>query len=92
MVECLPSAQSVIPESWDGVRSPTSDSLQGACFSLCLIGLCLSLCVSHEQINKIFFKKDKEFITETNRSYDNSSTHLATVLALKSKLVLVIKS
>ena len=32
--------------------SPTSPSLQGACFSLCLC-LCLSLCISHVYINKI---------------------------------------
>ena len=38
--------------------SPTSDSLHGASFSLCLC-LCLSLCVSHEKINKILKKKEK---------------------------------
>ena len=35
--------------------SPASGFPQGACFSLCLC-LCFSLRVSHEQINKIFFK------------------------------------
>ena len=33
-VEHLPSAQGVIPGSWD--LSPISGSPQGACFSLCL--------------------------------------------------------
>ena len=37
--------------------SPTAGSLHGACFSLFLcFCLSLSLCVSHELINKIFFK------------------------------------
>ena len=45
-VEHLPSAQSMIPGSWDRVL-PTSSSLNGACFSLCLC-LCLFLCVFHE--------------------------------------------
>ena len=53
-VKCLPSAQGVIP---DPGSSPASDSLHGAYFSLCLC-LCLSLCVFHEQINKILKKKD----------------------------------
>ena len=38
--------------------SPTLVSSRGACFSLCLC-LCLYLCVSHELINKTFFKKIK---------------------------------
>ena len=55
MVEHLPSAQVVIPGSWDGVlnqaphREPASPS---ACVSASL-----SVCVSHEQINRIFKKK-----------------------------------
>ena len=54
MVERLPSAQGVIPRSWDRVpcrapcREPASPS---ACVSA-------SLCVSHEQINKILKKKN----------------------------------
>ena len=44
--------------SWSRVLelSPTSGSLQGACFSLCLC-YCFFLCVSHEKINKILKKK-----------------------------------
>ena len=45
VVECLPLAQGVIPESWD--PSPASRSPEGACFSFCLC-LYLSLRVSHE--------------------------------------------
>ena len=41
-VECLPSAQGVIQVQ---ELSPTSGSLQGACFFLCLC-LCLCVCVS----------------------------------------------
>ena len=43
--------------------SPKSGSLERACFSLRLCFF-LSLCVSHEQINKIFFflKKKKEYL------------------------------
>ena len=54
-VENLPLAQGVIPESWDRVRlqaprrEPTSPS---ACVSASF-----SLCVPHEQIDKIFFLK-----------------------------------
>ena len=39
--------------------SPTSVSPQGVCFSLCLCP-CLSLCVSHIYINKIFKKKKRK--------------------------------
>ena len=60
VVECLPPAQGMVPESQDRVPglSPTWSSPQGACFSLSLC-LCLSLCVSHEKINKIFKKEEK---------------------------------
>ena len=57
VVEHLPSAQVVTPESWDRVshqgpcREPASPS---ACVSTFL-----SLCVSHEYINKILKKKNK---------------------------------
>ena len=53
MVEQLPSTQGVIPGSWDRVlhqtpwREPASPSAY----------VSASLCVSHELINKIFFKK-----------------------------------
>ena len=47
----LPSAQGLILESHS--LSPTSGSLHGACFSLCLVSasssLSLSLCVSHNK-------------------------------------------
>ena len=42
-VECLPSAQDV--NLGDPGLSPTSGSLHGACFPLCLC-LCFSVCVS----------------------------------------------
>ena len=49
----------------DSGLSPTSGSLHGACFSLCLC-LCLSLtfalCVSLSWINKIFKKRKRKFI------------------------------
>ena len=52
-VECLPLVQVVVPGSWDRVllwapcREPASPSAYVSAF----------LCVSHEQINKIFKKK-----------------------------------
>jgi len=59
LVKRLPSAQVMIPESWDRVPHRAPPSLWGACFSLCL---CLPLpllvlSLSVKQINKIFKKK-----------------------------------
>ena len=53
MVEHLPLAQGMIPESWDQVlhgvphRQPASPSAYASA----------SLCVSHQSINKYLFKK-----------------------------------
>ena len=53
VVERLSLAQGLIPGSWDRVlhRAPPGELLPLP------VSLPLSLCVSHEYINKIFFKK-----------------------------------
>ena len=58
--------------------SPMLGSLHGAYFSFCLCP-CLSLCVSHEQINKIFnffFKKTKKK-NQLNATYPHESALLS---------------